>query len=69
MTPRRAGLWCVLLFEAGLATGLSHFWGPACVILLLAAIGAAHAGLRFALFAMLIGTGVGRAGQLANGES
>lgn len=69
MTPRRAGLWCVLLFEAGLATGLSHFWGPACVILLLAAIGAAHAGLRFALLAMLIGTGVGRAGQLANGES
>ena len=38
MRPAHSGMLFVLAFEAGLLTGLSHFWAPACVLVLIAMV-------------------------------
>ena len=66
MRPAQSGTVFVLAFEAGLVTGLSHFWAPVCVLLIAVMIPASCSVLRFAGFALLLGVGAGRIGQQAN---
>jgi len=66
MRPAQSGTVFVLAFEAGLATGLSHFWGPACAIITIGLV-VVHSGpVRFAGFTMLLGLAAGRTGHYQN---
>ncbi len=69
MRPARSGTLFVLAFEAGLATGLSHFWGPVCVLLITTMAVVVGPVFRFAGFALLLGIGVGRIGQRTDARS
>ncbi|HET8633495.1 MAG TPA: DNA internalization-related competence protein ComEC/Rec2 [Gemmatimonadales bacterium] len=69
MRPVQSGMLFVLAFEAGLLTGLSHFWAPACVLTLIAMILAGGNRRRFAGLALLLGAGLGRIGQATNAHS
>ena len=66
MRPAHSGMLFVLAFEAGLLTGLSHFWAPACVLVLIAMVLAGGNRRRFAGLAVLSGALLGRIGQVTN---
>jgi competence protein ComEC len=69
MRPARPGPVFILAFEAGLATGLSHFWATGCVTALLGALVGRRPLLGFAAAAALLGIGAGRLGQAVNQAS
>lgn len=69
MRPAHSGTLFVLAFEAGLATGLSRFWAPACVGLLIAVVLAGGNRRRFAGLAVLLGVTLGRIGHATNAMS
>jgi competence protein ComEC len=56
----------VLAFEAGLLTGLSHFWAPACVFALIGVVVAGGNRRRFYGLALLVGASLGRIGHERN---
>ncbi len=60
MGPARAGSMFILVFGAGLLTGLSHFWGLCCVLALTVLLSTSKGHLRFAGVAVLLGVATGR---------
>lgn len=69
MRPARPGPVFILALEAGLATGLSHFCGPACILVVVLALAVRHSLASFAAGAALLGIAAGRLGQATNQAS
>lgn len=69
MRPAHSGMLFVLAFEAGLLTGLSHFWAPACVLVMIAMVVGGGNRRRFAGLALLSGLALGRIGHATNAAS
>jgi competence protein ComEC len=69
MRPAHSGMLFVLAFEAGLLTGLSHFWAPACVLVLIAMVLGGGNRRRFAGLALVSGLLLGRIGQASNAHT
>ena len=69
MRPVHSGMLFVVTFEAGLLTGLSRFWAPACVLVLIAMVLVGGNRRRFGGLALLFGIGLGRIGDYTNTHS